>query len=375
MSSQCFWAAFGPFEQLAMQTDPEILDQIYEAAAIPELWPEALARLSQVAGAWGSGLLVFDPQLRMRFTATANYIGVFESFAASGDSGRYDNQRPKRAIASGHAGFQHDLELFTQQELEADPVYRDFIYPHGIRWTGGTIILVPTSDILTFDLCRRSEPFERADMERLDPYRPHLARAALVAHRLGLKAARAATEALDILGLPAAVLQRNRRVISANDSLKALEPRATIGAFDRMHLGAPLADRLLGSALSEPELNGPRSIPLAATEASPAMVVHLVPIRRSAHDVFSHGEMLLVFTVVTAPSAPPTEVLTGLFDLTPAEARVARGISLGRSTEELAALHGVSRETVRTQLKSLMLKTATTRQVELALLLSGLRPA
>lgn len=357
-----------------MQTDPEILDHIYEAAAIPEMWPEALDRFCQVGGAWGAGLLVFDPQLRMRFTATPNYIGVFESFAAIGDSGRYDNQRPKRAIASGHTGFQHDLELFTQEELEVDPVYRDFIYPHGVRWTGGTVILVPTSDILTFDICRRSEPFERADMERLDLYRPHLARAALVAHRLGLKAARAATDALDILGLPAAVLQRDRRVISANNALKALEPRATIGAFDRMHLGAPLADRLLGSALSEPELSGMRSIPLAATEASPAMVAHLVPIRRSAHDVFSRGDVLLMFTVVTAPSAPLTEVLTGLFDLTPAEARIARGISTGRSVDELARSGSVSVETVRSQLKSLMMKTGTSRQVDLALLLSGIRP-
>jgi DNA-binding CsgD family transcriptional regulator len=34
----------------------------------------------------------------------------------------------------------------------------------------------------------------------------------------------------------------------------------------------------------------------------------------------------------------------------------------------------VSRETVRTQLKSLLVKTGTGRQAQLALLLSGLRP-
>jgi DNA-binding CsgD family transcriptional regulator len=357
-----------------MQADPEIVDEIYEAAAIPELWPDVLARLCQVASAWGSGLLVFDQQQRMRFTATRNYLDAFTSFAANGDAARYDNKRPKRAIAGGHVGFQHDLELFTQHELDTDPVYCDFIYPHGIRWTGGTVVPVPTSDVMVFDFSRRTEPFERADMERLDLYRPHLARAALLAHRLGLKAARAATDALDILGLPAAVLQRDRRVLAANGSLKALEPRVVIGAFDRIHLGAAPADTLFRAALADPALDTVRSIPLPATEASPAMVGHVVPIRRSAHDVFARGDVLLLLTLVTAPNAPLTEVLTGLFDLTPAEARIARGISTGRSLDELARAGGVSRETVRTQLKSLMMKTGTSRQVELAVLLSGISP-
>lgn len=151
-----------------MQADPQVVDEIYEAAALPEKWPDVLGKLSHEAGAWGGGLLVFDRQQRMRFTATSNYMAVFESFAAHGDNGRYDNKRPKRALASGYAGFQHDLEMFTQDELDTDPVYRDFIYPHGIRWTGGTIVPVPTSDILAFDFSRRREPFERSDMERLD---------------------------------------------------------------------------------------------------------------------------------------------------------------------------------------------------------------
>lgn len=357
-----------------MQADQQIVDEIYEAAAIPELWPDVLGHMSQVVGASGSGLLVFDPQQRMRFTATPSYLPVFESFASRGDAGRYDNQRPRRALANGHVGFQHDLELFTQSELDTDPVYRDFIYPHAIRWTGGTLIPVPTADILVFDFARRTEPFGRTDMERLDLYRPHLARAALLAHRLNLKAARAATDALDALGLPAAVLQSDRRVLSANDSLRAFDSRVTIGAFDRLHLATAHADRLLGRALAELDHDNVRSLPMPATEVHPAVVAHLVPIRRSANDVFARGEMLLLFTQVTAPNAPVTEVLTGLFDLTPAEARVAKAISLGGSVETIATASNVSRETVRTQLKAVMMKTGTARQAELAVLLSGISP-
>jgi len=75
-----------------------------------------------------------------------------------------------------------------------------------------------------------------------------------------------------------------------------------------------------------------------------------------------------------APAAPLTELLTGLFDLTGAEVHVASGIATGGSVEEIAAARAVSRETVRTQLKSILAKTGTSRQVELALLLTGARP-
>jgi len=344
---------------------------------VPELWPGVLGRLAGVVGGWGAGLLAFDPAQHMTFTATPNYADVFVSFAAASD--RYDNRRPSRALKTGHVGFMHDLEIFTQDELDADPVYRDFIYTHGVKWTAGTVIPVPTSDLMAFDISRREAdgPFTREMMLRLDRLRPHLARAALLSHRLGLRAARSATEAMEIMGLPAAMLAADGRVVSANASLEALSPRIRFLAFDRLMLGTPAADRLLTEAidgLSTGAAAGVRSIPLPATEEQPALVAHLLPVRRTAADIFAMSAGLLVVTRVTLPEAPLADVLTGLFDLTAAEVRVARGVARGQSIAELAAANAISRETVRTQLKSIMAKTGTSRQIDLALLLSGTRP-
>ena len=99
-----------------------------------------------------------------------------------------------------------------------------------------------------------------------------------------------------------------------------------------------------------------------------------MPIRRAAHDIFSSAQVLLVLTAVVAPDAPLTEMLHGLFDLTPAEARVARGLAAGMSVEEISLKGAISRETVRTQLKGVMAKTATTRQADLVRLLAGASP-
>lgn len=104
-------------------------------------------------------------------------------------------------------------------------------------------------------------------------------------------------------------------------------PRVSIGAFDRIHLQAVAADALLGDALSSTHPRDVQSIPLAATESASAMVVHVIPIRGAGSDIFPRADVLLLVTLVTAPTAPLTAILTGLFVLTPAEARVARGIS------------------------------------------------
>jgi DNA-binding CsgD family transcriptional regulator len=61
--------------------------------------------------------------------------------------------------------------------------------------------------------------------------------------------------------------------------------------------------------------------------------------------------------------------------LTPAEARVARGIAVGKTLDDLASDGGTSRNTIRTQLYRVMEKTGCTRQVEVAGLLAGISSA
>lgn len=102
-----------------------------------------------------------------------------------------------------------------------------------------------------------------------------------------------------------------------------------------------------------------------------AVIAHLVPIKRAAHDIFAGAFSVLVVTPLAAPQSPSEDLLNGLFDLTPAEARVARSIVDGKTVESLASNLGLSRETVRTQLKSVLAKTGTDRPSELIHLLVG----
>ena len=61
-----------------------------------------------------------------------------------------------------------------------------------------------------------------------------------------------------------------------------------------------------------------------------------------ARDIFVRCTGVLVMTPVTLPQAPPVELVQSLFDLTPAEARVARNLAAGETVEDLT-LGGTNR--------------------------------
>ncbi len=360
-----------------MNAPEGLVDAIYEAAAMPELWPAVLEQLVTLAGARAATLLSTDKDGYGRYTATQDYQDAYGDYVTNGR--QFENVRFQRSLEYYPGAFSSDLELCSEAELDADPIYTRFLRPHGLGWTAGTVVPAPTGDMIVFDFARTlgDDRFDRAAMQRLDAFRPHLARAGLLSHRLGLRSASNQTAALQMVGLPCAVLGRNGKLLALNPLFEGLAPRIVLLAHGGLALADNEANELVNGAIAglHYEFNpNIRSIPVRASGDDPALVVHLIPIRRSAGDVFTRAEGLVIITPVTMPEAPLTHILTGLFDLTPAEAKVARGIASGLNVEGLAGLLSLSPATVRNQLNAVLAKTGTKRQAELTLLLSGTRP-
>jgi DNA-binding CsgD family transcriptional regulator len=80
---------------------------------------------------------------------------------------------------------------------------------------------------------------------------------------------------------------------------------------------------------------------------------------------------IVVITTVSRPQIASAEVIRDLFDLTPAEARVAHGIAAGKTVNDLAGEAGLALGTIRQQLKSVFSKTGVSRQADLVALLVG----
>ncbi|MCA6120326.1 hypothetical protein J6500_00180 [Bradyrhizobium sp. WSM 1704] len=206
----------------------------------------------------------------------------------------------------------------------------------------------------------------------LDRTRPNMAQRGLVAASVGLKRARNTVEAMAVIGLPAAVL-------SANGSVKATNP-----LFDR-ETTLFVATVSGGVAIAEPESNRLfqmalqagggeavlRSIPLHNALPSP-VVVHVLPLKRDAHEPLERSDLLIVATVIGASTLVPSPtILTALFDLTRAEVQLATALAQGLNLKDAAAEAGLKFSTVRTYLNRIFRKTGTNQQSQLVALLKS----
>jgi DNA-binding CsgD family transcriptional regulator len=355
--------------------DQTLVNDIYECSFAPELWPNVLDRLAEMTDAVGGTFFVASSTGVQSWTASEPLRLGLELFAKTGLATRGGRLTRLRAA---HPGFVLETDLYdTEEEMAADPVYRELLWPAGLGWGTGTAVPLPTGETLclTLERFRTRGPVEANVIDQLDSLRPHLARSALVSARLRLERARIATETLALLGLPALTFDQQGTVLAANHLMQALTDQIRWHARDRISLKDPTAQSLFEQAVVTLEAEGATPVLSFASrgvEGSALMVVHIVPIRGASRDVFQRCAGVLVMMPVTFPQAPPVELVRSLFDLTPAEARVARSLTTGETLETIAANTGVSRNTVRTQLKAVLEKTGCNRQAEVVALLSGI---
>jgi DNA-binding CsgD family transcriptional regulator len=354
--------------------DSQLIDRIYESCFAPETWPNVLDEIGRIGGTTGASLIVSKDNV-LHWVASPEPRERAEKFVKGGFLGR--GQIISKLFALRIPGFVIDVEFFTPEELDREPVYKEVWRPQGIGWGMATAIPIPTGENATFILSRRMEhgPFGRAEADRLDELRPHLARSVLISARLQLERARAAGDTLAVLGVPALVFDETGKVLAANPLIEALTGFVHWRAFGRVSLRDKGADRLLRDAAtsigseSSPEC---RSFPACDAKAETTMVAHVIPVRLSARDIFVRCFAVLVLTPVTRPQAPPVELVQSLFDLTPAEARVARSLASGKTIASIAADGGLSPETVRTHVRHVLAKTGCERQAEIVALLTGI---
>jgi DNA-binding CsgD family transcriptional regulator len=354
--------------------DQQLIDRIYESSFVPELWPDVLDELGRIAEATGGSLFITKAEVQY-WTASHGSRERAEKLVNEGWFWR--GQFAARAFAARHAGFLTELDIFTPDELDLEPVYRDYWRPQGAGWAVGTVIPIPTGENVIFVMTRRTErgPVERAIVQKLDELRPHLARSAFLSARLQLERARIASETLAALGLPALVFDDLGKVLAANHLIEALTDHIRWRAQDRVSLKDLIADALFRQAvttLTMEHVAPVRSFAVRGADANAAMVAHVIPIRGVVRDIFMRCAGVLVVTPVTLPQAPPVELVQSLFDLTPAEARVARSLSAGETVEKIASIGGVSLNTIRTQVRGVLEKTGCRRQAEVVALLGGI---
>lgn len=360
------------FEAPPLADEQLLLDRIYEAGVFPERWPNLLDDISRHVGARGGNLMSSGPA-GVTLISSPSVADLTNEFVAAG--WHHKNSRVSRLIdRSPHPAFLTDADLHTAEELTSLPIYTEFLIPN--KGSAGAASLI--QGIGNEALIVAIERFADHDsawgaVETLDFLRPHIARSLLLSNRMQELQVTKIVESFENLNMSVALLARTGKLLGATSFFSAHFNTILSDSRRRLAIVEPESDRQLGQALLKIEHHGSgSSIAVRDQNKIGQAALHLVPAKRDALDLFSQ---LYSFAILSHPenlSVPRADLISALYDLTPAEARVARGLAFGQSIKQLSNQLKVSQETLRSQLKKVFLKTGTRRQGDLTVLLSQL---
>ena len=363
----------------------EIVDAAYAAALEPDLWPEALVKLSDAVGATGATLEVIDPRRQAL---------QFVAFGRLPDD-RHDDYRqhyfhicPRIApvARSRRHEILSDYSFMSEADMRRDPFYNEFLLPHGMRhFLSATLMRTPerSAHVAPQFSVKHGHPDED-EIAFLRAVTPHFERAVdvfltLEAHRSRAEQAETlisdASAGVVLLDLDLNVTLINpaaERILAENaDAISISRRRLFIrDERDRAALKGIVA-ATEHPATDTTRLNAPYKA-FASRDGRPPLLITILPLTTGdLHKrVSSHAAVAVIIEDPTEPLPLRTTPLVESFHLTPTEAAVAIALADGATPAEIAAKRGVSMPTMRTHIARTLEKTGCRSIVELVRLLA-----
>jgi DNA-binding CsgD family transcriptional regulator len=360
----------------------EVVALLYEAAVDPQEWIGALDRTYQLFDSMAAHFFVWDQALDqpVESRGSATYEG---REAVLGYYLRIDPRRVllvRQPIGSTLLCHEHFDDAFVRR----NEFYQDYSLPLGRRYLMATNLLQsgPTTSILAVLRSPRQGPFGSDDQVILERLRPHLRRVARVHGRLEqqrreselgrdlLDGVQTCLIAADAAARVVRMNQAAQTMLRAGNALRIASGRLVAWT----HAQTDLLHRLIRSATvtqAGEETNGGSMIVDGRSESRHGLMV--MPLSRHS-TILGKPEVPLALLTMNSLEQPPgnDRDLIEMFGLTPAEARLATEIAAGKRLDNLAQEHGVRMPTLRTQIRAIYGKTGTSRQAELAHLVSSL---
>jgi DNA-binding CsgD family transcriptional regulator len=354
-----------------------VTEAFYEAAIVPELWKEALNRASDAWNADGVAVSSYPDCLSGYLSSD----GVEDFCARFVSEGWYKRDiRAVRGLAFVRKGNElvTDLDLFTPDELKQLPFYTDFLEPLGFQWFAGGLLTEVGASQITLSVHRKAgrDHFMQNDLARIQRDLPHVRRAARLASKARMSYAEGLVDSLERLTCGAILIDWLGRVIRMNRKAEGYigsHLQVTSSRLRSQHRENNKALQELVETCTQPIMernpDAVTSALLYRTNELP-LVVHAHPIVRRASDVFQGASGLLLLSDPEDERDLDTLTIQKMFQLTPSEVRISKGLAKGLDTQQIASQHGIGADTVRYHLKSIFAKTSTRHQAQLVSLLS-----
>jgi DNA-binding CsgD family transcriptional regulator len=347
-----------------------IIDSIYRESQFIEKWPHILEQVGQIIGA-PFGFVIFGNSENSPWSATTEFNETMKRVLHKRCLSRGEYSRNVSKMSSSR--FVADEEVMTIEDLSQQEIFRDFLLPSNVGFGVTTSLDLPTGECMTIGWRRRLDgaSFSSIDMECLDFLRPHLAHSFAINATAQHCVLSAVVATLGRFDLPALILTTDRKVFEANSLMDNLKPLVS-SPTPRFTLQDIKADAELERTLAKyrnGEATAEITFPVKAASGK-NFIARLLPLNSNGHSLEKAATLVLV--PVAPRNAPPEALLQSLFNLTPAEAKVARALAGGKSVNEISKAEGVSEGTVRTHVRGVLEKVESKRQIDVVSLLVGL---
>lgn len=360
--------------------DEDIIEELYAGALAPAGLKAALARAVTRAGASGGNIHVVDK------ASLSSLTYVTSGARYSGDAVE-DYFRHWRHINVHRAAMRRTAGVFLCHEQLADetlaraPYAQDFYFRMGERWLAGAVASSdPRYEVsLVFNRSQDQARFD-ADVKRLiGDLLPHVRRAAALAADGAVQGRleRGIGEALGASERPVWLVDATLRIQWSNRAAEAMMRQDGLfaGRGGRLALSDTGDDSRLAALVrsaANRKLEGASAKSLLLQGEAGALELEIMP--ATVPDAALRGAQALAMVMGRAIGlkSDADKILRETIGLTATEARLAVEVARGAELEEISAARGISNETVRTQLRSVYLKSGTSRQAGLAALVWGL---
>lgn len=368
-----------------VQAHDALVSAIYDCAIEPELWPRALGMIAQsYRGAYAA---VTTNCMR----PTIQFLSKYHSWHDHAMIDRLDDylseipgidQLVDGPLDTPYVGLRH----MRFEEFSRTRFFREWVDPQGLHDASLTKIGQTNNRLvqLTFVTYRSHGEVTDEQIAAISTLAPHLRRAALIADTIEQQRVMLAAygETLDRLACGVLLTDETRRVFHANRAAAMMFDEGEVVQLrsDRLVATQPERNRVLGDALTkahrgdaEVRLHG-IGIPLHMTEAKP-VVCYVLPLNQSDARHVPGGPTVAVFLSVSIDSFPIVDaMLSTLYGLTAAEARVVGEIGKGGTLSDIGQRLHVSENTLKTHLKRIFDKTGVRRQSDLVSLVASIMP-
>ena len=274
-------------------------------------------------------------------------------------------------------------EVVDAESFDRSALVNDFLIPWEARRCLAAAFTVREGQTGLWAIMRgqKGGSFTERERDRLDLLLPHIRRAVDLQSRLGFAATqiRSLEAALDVLAMPAFVLDRAGRLLYGNEAAEA-----ALGTDEPVHLRdgiltawLPGQAAAIADAVALACAPTPSATRLAAEEvalgtppgAAGRLLFHRLALGGGLHRKAGQARVLALWMRAEDHAAPPAALLRARLGLTQGEAVLCLALMAGERMSDIAVRNQVSPETLRSQLKNIFSKTGAHRQTDLIRLL------